>query len=134
MNREYSKLFEEAMKARMNSYSPYSKFKVGSALLTKKGNIFSGCNVENASYGLTICAERNAIFQAITKEGNNMKIKAILSVCEPGKNGKIYTSCGACRQVISEFSDNDTVVIAADTKGNIEKEKITKILKNAFKL
>lgn len=134
MNEDYSKLFEEAMKAREKSYSPYSKFKVGSALLTKKGNVFSGCNIENASYGLTICGERNAIFQAVSSEGKEMKIKAIISVCDPGKDGKPYTSCGACRQVIQEFSDEDTVVAAADTKGNMEINKIREILKKPFKL
>ncbi len=134
MNKEYSELLKEAMKARESSYSPYSKFKVGSALLTKKGNIFSGCNVENASYGLTICGERNAIFQAVSKEGKEMKIKIIISVCDPGKNDKPYTSCGACRQVIQEFSDDDTIVISADTKGNMEKNQLKEILRRPFKL
>lgn len=134
MNEKGSKLFEEAMLVREKSYSPYSKFKVGAALLTKKGNVFSGCNVENASYGLSICAERNAIFQAVAKEGNDMKIKMLIWVCDPDSDGRPYTSCGACRQVIQEFADADTLLMAADTKGNMENYKMEEILKRPFKL
>lgn len=96
-----NKLKEKAIEAASNAYAPYSKFKVGCALLTASGNIYTGCNVENASFGLTTCAERNAIANAINAEGM-IEIKSIV----------VYTPtatptppCGACRQVIHEFGN-----------------------------
>ncbi len=82
------------------AYAPYSHFQVGCALETTSGQIFSGCNVENASYGLTICAERNAIFHAAAEEGPSMKIARLTVICL----GHEFPPCGACRQVIAEFS------------------------------
>src|SRR5690242_7797213 len=76
-----------------NAHAPYSKFRVGSTILTERGTQYSGCNVENASYGLTICAERNAIFAAVAAEGSNMKIKAVAVATE--KDGPC-APCGAC--------------------------------------
>src|SRR4051812_20753184 len=95
-------LHEVAQKATTMAYAPYSKFYVGAALLTDKGNIYSGCNVENASYGLTICAERNAIFSAVNAEGPQMKISKMVVITSDHSEA---SPCGACRQVISEFSD-----------------------------
>lgn len=86
--------------AALQAYAPYSKFRVGCALLTLSGQIYTGCNVENASYGLTICAERNAIFQAVAQEGAAMKVARLAVVCF----GQEFPPCGACRQVIAEFS------------------------------
>jgi homotetrameric cytidine deaminase len=83
-----------------NAYAPYSHFQVGCALETANGRIYSGCNVENASYGLTICAERSAIFHAVAEEGPGMKIARLSVVCL----GHEFPPCGACRQVIAEFS------------------------------
>lgn len=93
------KLAEEASK---NAYAPYSKFPVGACLLTEEGNIYTGCNFENASFGLTICAERNAVGSAISN--GDRKIKAI-AIYSP--NMCNCTPCGACRQVLSEFMSED---------------------------
>lgn len=108
-------LKEAAKKAAKSSYSPYSKFSVGAAFLCEDGRIFSGVNVENASYGLTICAERNAIFSGVTQGAR--EIKAIV----------IYTPtdtptppCGACRQVIAEFSQASHVISICDSDETLE--------------
>lgn len=102
----YEELIEKAKEASLNAYAPYSNFKVGACVLTDKGNIYQGCNFENASYGLSICAERNAIGTAVAN--GETKIKAI-AIYSP--NMYNCTPCGACRQVISEFKTDETVVI-----------------------
>jgi len=99
-------LLEHAAAAAAKAHAPYSKFQVGCALLTHSGHLFTGCNVENASYGLTICAERNAIFHAVAAEGPAMRI-ATLAVIAPGHE---FPPCGACRQVIAEFAGAETTV------------------------
>jgi cytidine deaminase len=93
----------EAMK---NAYAPYSKFQVGAAVLLKDGRIFTGCNVENASYGLTICAERNAIFAAVAASTEKPEIALVVVV---NNQGRACSPCGACRQVIAEFGPRATV-------------------------
>lgn len=105
---ERTKLLRVAREAVKNAYAPYSEFRVGAAVLTERGNIFSGCNIENASYGLTICAERAAIYSAVANEGgNNMKIRAI---CVVNDKDSTCSPCGACRQVIYEFGPNAIVI------------------------
>jgi cytidine deaminase len=105
---EQTRLLQSAREAVKNAYTPYSEFRVGAAVLTEKDNIFSGCNIENASYGLTICAERAAICSAVANEGgSNMKIRAICVVND--KDSKC-SPCGACRQVIYEFGPNAIVI------------------------
>lgn len=99
-------LLERANVAAAKAYAPHSRFQVGCALITANGGIFTGCNVENASYGLTICAERNAIFHAVAEEGPGVKI-ATLAVIALGHE---FPPCGACRQVIAEFATPETVV------------------------
>src|SRR5271154_1684634 len=100
------RLIEAAHAAFQNAYAPYSKFRVGAALLTASGDVFAGCNVENASYGMSNCAERTAIFSAISQGGPKLEIVAIAvandhdAPCSP---------CGACRQVIYEFGPRATV-------------------------
>src|SRR5271170_2737113 len=94
------KLLGRAHAAMKNAYAPYSKFKVGAAVLLKDGRVFTGCNVENASYGLTICAERNAIFAAVAASKKKPKIVAVAVV---NLKGVPCSPCGACRQVIAEF-------------------------------
>lgn len=89
-----------AERAASHAYAPHSKFQVGCALETASGRIITGCNVENASYGLTICAERNAIFHAVAEEGPEMKIARLTAICLEHE----FPPCGACRQVIAEFS------------------------------
>lgn len=125
---EKKQLIETAQRALSNAYAPYSQFRVGAAVLTAKGHIFAGCNVENASYGLSICAERNAIANAImTEKGDTIKLKAIAVVnsrdvpCSP---------CGACRQVIWEFG-KDAVVIFRGSQG-WQTSEITKLLPHGF--
>lgn len=92
-------LFAAAMSARQNAYAPYSKFAVGAAVRTMDGTIFTGCNIENASYGLSICAERNAIFAAVASGYNELT-----SLCVVADTKEPVAPCGACRQVMLEFS------------------------------
>lgn len=99
-----SELIALAEKAAHHAYSPYSNFKVGAALISNSGSVYTGCNVENASYGLTICAERNAIFHAIAAEGAGMKIQSLAVIAL----GHEFPPCGACRQVIAEFAQSST--------------------------
>ena len=102
----YEELLEKAKEVSKNAYVPYSKFPVGACLITDKGNTYTGCNFENGSLGMTICAERNTIGTAIAN--GERKIKAI-AIYSPLRDN--CTPCGACRQVISEFAEPDTVVL-----------------------
>ena len=122
-------LLEKSQQAYQKAYAPYSQFQVGAALLTQQGNIFTGCNVENVSYGLTICAERNAITSAVAIEGGNqMNIQAIAIT----NNRQIPCApCGACRQVIAEFAQENTIVIFLGQKG-IEISTLTELLPTGF--
>src|SRR5882672_6563733 len=129
MNDHVKDLVDKALQASKKAYAPYSKFQVGSALITEKGNIFTGCNVENASYGLTICAERNAIFAAVAAEGPGMKIKSIAVATE--QDGAC-APCGACRQVIFEFGPDAMVLFRGQT--GAEQMLITKLLPEGFRL
>ena|SRR3972149_2331417 len=115
-----------ARMAMKNAYAPYSKLKVGAAVLYKSGHIFSGCNVENASYGLTICAERSAILSAIANGERKFQAIAITSTAR-----NPIPPCGACRQVMAEFtSDCDIVMVGSNRK--IRKTKLKKLLPLAF--
>src|SRR5881296_2781589 len=104
----FRKLIAAAKTAQRRAHAPYSKFRVGAALLTKSGKVYTGCNVENASYGLTICAERVALAKAVS-EGHR-KFKAIAVVAPSGG----LSPCGACRQVLAEFGE--MVVVCADSR------------------
>lgn len=111
---EIDQLIDAAETVWSKAYAPYSQFQVGAAVLTKQGNIFSGCNVENVSYGLTICAERNAIAAAVAVEGGaNIEITAIAIA-----NNRSFpcSPCGACRQVIHEFG-KEAIIIFRDQTG-----------------
>ena len=110
-----SDLLDAAQKVRENSYSPYSHFKVGAAVLTPDGKIFCGTNVENSSYGLTVCAERNAMFAAAAAGYRRFKALALITQKLPGQ--KFNSPCGACRQVMSEFMDSKTPVFIAVLDG-----------------
>ena len=106
-NEEKTRLLEAAQAALKNAHAPYSKFRVGAAVLTGTGQIHTGCNVENASLGLTVCAERVAIFSAAASEGGeNLEVRAVAVVNERGIE---CAPCGACRQVIAEFGKNAIV-------------------------
>ena len=122
------KLIAEAKMAREKAYAPYSNFKVGAAVLTSNGKIFSGCNIENSSYGLSICAERAAIFNAVSSGYKKFTKIAVVTDSEPPSS-----PCGACRQVIFEFGD-DIEVIMANLKGDMRIARIDELLKDGFKL
>lgn len=124
----YKTLVNSALEARERAYVPYSNFRVGAAVLTEDGSIFSGCNIENASYGATNCAERTAIFKAVS-EGHT-KIKAIAIV---GKLGEYTMPCGICRQVMSEFAQDDLDVILIKNKDEYVVKKLSEILPGAFR-
>ena len=112
------KLINEALEAQKNAYAPYSKFKVGAAILTETGNVYKGCNVENASFGATICAERNAATTAIAREGKvRFKAIAIASTSEDPA-----PPCGICRQFLSEFTDTEAPVYLVSAKSGKTKE------------
>ena len=107
---ERDRLIQTATQAMDNAYAPYSQFKVGAAVLTSTGEIFAGCNVENASYGLSMCAERNAIANAIISNGKDTIIKAIAVT---NSQNVSCSPCGACRQVIWEFGQDAQVIFQA---------------------
>lgn len=124
------KLIEEAIKARKNSYSPYSKFSVGAAILLKDGEIVHGTNIENVSYGLTMCAERSALFSAYSKGYKKEDIKAMAIVA----NTKDAVSpCGACRQVMSELLNSGTPIYLGNLNNDIKEVTIEELLPNYFK-
>ncbi|MBB2479388.1 cytidine deaminase [Bacillus sp. APMAM] len=116
-------LIEQAIEARQKAYVPYSSFQVGAALLTENDKLYLGCNIENASYGLTNCAERTAIFKAVSEGENRVKAIAIVGDTE----GPI-SPCGACRQVIAEFSDDNTKIILANLNGDFVETTINELL------
>lgn len=123
MNKQVrAELIHRAIRAKETSYSPYSKFRVGAAVLTDDGEIFSGCNVENASYGLAICAERNAIFQ-MAFAGK----RTIAAVAVSSDETSFITPCGACRQVISEFAGANTEIVLISKRKKIKSVKFNKI-------
>lgn len=120
-------LIEEAKKGRAQAYVPYSKFKVGAALLTKEGKVIRGANIENASYGLTNCAERTAIFKAVSENERSFSAIAVVADTE----GPV-SPCGACRQVLSEFCDPDMPVYLSNLKGDIMETTVGKLLPHSF--
>lgn len=119
-----------ARAAQQNAYARYSNFKVGAAILLENGDVFTGCNVENASYGLTNCAERSAIFAAVAKlGGSNVRIRAVAVVND---HDAPCSPCGACRQVIAEFGP-DAVVWYQGLKG-IQESTMRQLLPECFTL
>ena len=125
-------LIKAAINSRKNAYAPYSGYTVGAAVVGEDGKIYSGCNIENASYPAGICAERTAVFKAIS-EGNR-KIKAIaLSAARAGENPKNYPSpCGICRQVMSEFADEDMPVLLAINEEDYKEYTLAELLPLGF--
>ena len=122
-------LIDYALKAIETSYAPYSKFRVGAALITKSGNVYTGCNVEIASFGATNCAERTAIFMAVSQEGK-IDIKKIAIVSDD--QDYIYP-CGICRQVMAEFADDEMELICTNKNGEYKTIRFGDILPNAFR-
>ncbi len=124
---DYVGLYEIARESMENAYAPYSDYKVGAALLTGEGRVFTGVNVENASYGGTICAERTACVKAVSEGYRNFK--AIAVVCDRGKT----SMCGICRQFLSEFSP-DMDVITEGISENLRICKLNELLPDGFEL
>jgi len=129
LDEKYLKLYNEALKAYENSYSPYSNFKVGSSLLTKDGNIFIGTNVENISFGLTNCAERSSLFNAYSNGYRKDDIEVLLIV---GNTSKPISPCGACRQVINELMNKDSLVILTNLNKEMIECKVSDLLPYSF--
>lgn len=126
MEKEKEELIEAAREVRERAYAPYSKFKVGAALRTKDGKIYAGCNVESASYGLTVCAERVAIWKAVSEGEKEFTEIAVVVDTE-----ELTPPCGVCRQIIWEFC-NDIPVIFANLKGKSEVVMMKELLPRAF--
>ncbi len=120
------KLIEMAIEVRERAFAPYSNFKVGSAVVTKDGKIFSGCNVESASFGLTVCAERVAIWKAVSEGETEFEHISVVADTE-----KLTPPCGVCRQIIWEFC-GDVPVTMANLKGDVEMISIKELLPRAF--
>jgi cytidine deaminase len=123
----YSDLLQIANKVKSNSYSPYSKFRVGAVLVTEKGEMYTGVNVENSSYGLTNCAERTAVFKAVTEGEKEFKSIVLVSDAED-----FITPCGACRQVLMEICGNDLEVVMSNINHEIRILKLEELLPLSF--
>jgi cytidine deaminase len=120
-------LLEEAVKAREFAYVPYSKFQVGAALIAKDGKVFHGCNIENASYGMTNCAERTALFKAYSEGVTQFDTLVVIADTD-----RPVPPCGACRQVISELCAPEMEVILTNLKGDIQRTLVKDLLPGAF--
>lgn len=123
------KLIKASIDATKNSYSPYSNFKVGAAILTKDGTIYQAANIENASYGLSMCAERNALFIAYNA---GVKKEDIVAMALVGKTAGPITPCGACRQVMSELLPKKALIIMTNFDGTVQESTMTELLPFAF--
>lgn len=122
-------LIAYARKAMGNAYVPYSKFHVGAALLTKSGQVYTGCNVEIASFGATNCAERTAVWKAVSEAGGLEIAKIAITSDEPDY---IYP-CGICRQVLAEFADDEMEIIVTKRNGEYKTVRFGDVLPNAFR-
>ncbi|ARO60630.1 cytidine deaminase [Bacillus cereus] len=123
------KYIEEANKMLSKAYIPYSKFPVGAALVTKEGKIYTGCNIENASYGLCNCAERTAIFKAVSEGERDFSYLVIT-----GETDGPISPCGACRQVIAEFCDPKMPVLLTNVKDDEKEVTVEQLLPGAFSI
>ena len=123
---EYDQLIAAAKRARENAHAPYSDFRVGAAVRAKSGRIFGGCNVENATYGLTVCAERLAIFKAVSEGERGFDAVAVVTDSE-----KLTPPCGACRQIIWEFCA-DVPVILSNLQGKTEITRMRDLFPKPF--
>ncbi|MDF2937207.1 MAG: cdd [Paenibacillaceae bacterium] len=123
------KLIEEAAEARKKAYVPYSRFQVGAALLDESGHIHHGCNIENAAYGPTNCAERTAVFRAVADGLAPRSFKAIAVIADTEAP---VSPCGICRQVLSELCSPDMPVYLTNLKGDIQETTVAELLPGAF--
>ncbi|HEY4612329.1 MAG TPA: cytidine deaminase [Bacteroidota bacterium] len=126
MTKRYQELVNNARHAKKRAHTPYSHFPVGAALLAANGRIYTGCNVEVSSYGLTICAERTAIFKAVSEGERNFKAIAIVS-----NDPDITPPCGACRQVLWDLAGNIDIIMA-NPKGKTKTLKLKTLIPHAF--
>ena len=120
-------LIERAKEARLAAHAPYSNFEVGAAVLTADGRVYMGCNIENSTYSLTMCAERVAIFKAVSEGA-----REIVKVAVVADHENLTPPCGCCRQMIWEFSSDETEVILANLSGDSEKFEIRELFPKAF--
>lgn len=124
---EMNQLIEEAKIAMEKAYAPYSKFQVGAALLTEDGKIYHGCNIENAAYSMTNCAERTALFKAYSEGDRKFSLLVVVADTD-----RPVPPCGACRQVISELCPKDMRVVLTNLKGDIKEITVDELLPGAF--
>lgn len=125
---DYKKLISAARKAKEFSYSPYSNFRVGAALLTEDGRIFTGCNVENVAFSPSVCAERTAVVKAVSEGYRNFQ-----AIVVTGDNGDYLAPCGVCRQVLAEFCDLEHFqVILANDENDYKIMKLSELLPGSF--
>lgn len=129
MEIDYKQLMDKAKEASKMSYSPFSRFAVGAALIAKSGKIYSGCNVENSSFGMTNCAERTAIFKAVS-EGE----REILAIAIYSPNSDNCYPCGACRQVMYEFQGDDEIIVITEDCGRLDARKLSEFLPFGFRI
>ena len=127
--KDFEKMYEVALANFNNAYAPYSKFRVGACVLLKNGEVIGGCNVENASYGLCICAERNALFQAVAKGIRKEDIVSLLVLTDTARPG---SPCGACRQVMSELMNKDAKVYLTNLNKDVLVKTVEELLPYAF--
>jgi len=126
LSKVYQELLAQAQKALEQAYAPYSRYPVGAAVLWESGRMTAGSNVENASYGLTICAERNAVFQGIALGERKIKAVAVAVPCR-----EIPSPCGACRQVIREFA-SDCDILLVNGRGEVKETTLAELLPHSF--
>ncbi|MCP3741353.1 cytidine deaminase [Rossellomorea sp. BNER] len=124
---DYAQLIEEAKKARELAYVPYSKFKVGAALLTNDGKVYHGCNIENAAYSMCNCAERTALFKAYSEGDKDFQMIAVVADTK-----RPVPPCGACRQVISELCSPSMKVVLTNLNGDVQELTVHELLPGAF--
>ena len=124
---KYRELYRTATEVLQNAYAPYSRFKVGAALLTKTGEVFTGVNVENSSFGATICAERTAFVKAVSEGFREFEALAVVS-----SEGKVFP-CGICRQFMFEFGD-ELKIISGEDEDHLDIKEITELLPEGFRL
>jgi cytidine deaminase len=125
-------LMEKAIEARTYSYHPYSGYAVGAALLCRDGSIYTGCNIENEAFGPTICAERTAMFKAISEGNREFQMLAIAGGKAEEEPGACYP-CGVCRQVMAEFAGEDFQVICRNEAGDLETFSMSELLPKTFR-
>ena len=129
MNFDCDKLIDMALAGRSNAYTPYSKFTVAASIMLKDATYITGCNLENSSYGLCICAERNALFQMISKGYTK---EDVVAFCVVGQTDEPISPCGACRQVMEELLKKDTPVVLTNLERKVKLTNVAELLPYSF--